>query len=129
MSIIDTLITDRGAGSFYNSSDLNRVGQAVEWLADRLFALGYQIKVTPETDWTENSIPTASQMTHYLDDLRKIRETLTQPPDTPTAPQSMDGLTYEKANDIETILSVTNLLIEWMVSNFLYTGELFAGEV
>jgi hypothetical protein len=68
-------------------------------------------------------------MAHYLDDLQTIRETLTQPPSTPAAPATMNGLDYSKANDIETILSVTNALMEWMVSVFFYTGDLFAGEV
>lgn len=129
MSVIDTLITDRGPSTFYNSTDLNRVGQAMDWLADKLFELGYQIIVTPNVSWARTSIPVASQMAHYLDDLRKIRETLTQPSSTPEVPSTMNGLTYSKANDIETILSVTNALIEWMVSVFFYTGDLFAGEV
>ena len=94
MSVIDTLITNRGPGTFYNASDLNRVGEASRYLAGELFARGYEIRVSPKTDWVEADIPLASQMAHYLDDLRSIRETLTQPPSTPALPESMAGLTY-----------------------------------
>lgn len=129
MSIIDELITNRGSGAFYNASDLNRVGEAMDWLADQLFALGYQCLVSPKTDWTKYDIPLALQMDHYLEDLRTIRGTLTLPDGTPNAPDTMNGLTYTGANNIETILSVTNALMEWMVSIFYYTGDLYAGEV
>lgn len=129
MSIIDELITNRGSGTFYNASDLNRVGEAVDWLADQLFALGYQCLVSPKTDWTKYDIPIASQMEHYLNDLRTIQKTLTLPNATPDAPDTMNGLTYTAANDIETILSVTNTLMEWMVSVFGYAGDLYAREV
>ena len=129
MSVIDTLITDREAGSFYNASDLNRVGQAIQYLADELFAKGYEIHVSPKTNWAEADIPLSSQMTHYLEDLRKIRAVLTQPSTTPSAPADMEQLTYTEANDIESILSITNTLMEWMDSAYFYTGDLFAGEV
>lgn len=129
MSVIDTLITDRGPGTFYNASDLNRVGEAIRYLADELFARGYEIRVLPETDWAESDIPLSSQMAHYLDDLRSIRETLTQPPTTPSLPESMAGLTYTGANDIESILRITDELMQWMDSAYFYAGDLFAGEV
>ena len=77
VSIIDELITNRGSGAFYNASDLNRVGEAMDWLADQLFTLGYQCLVSPKTDWTKYDIPLASQMDHYLEDLRTIRDALT----------------------------------------------------
>mgnify|MGYP003240675422 CR=1 FL=1 len=40
MSIIDTLVTDR-TGGYYNAADLNRVGAALRYVADRLAAAGY----------------------------------------------------------------------------------------
>lgn len=129
MSVIDTLITDRGPGTFYNASDLNRVGEAIRYLADELFARGYEIRVSPKTDWAECDIPLASQMAQYIEDLRKIRETLTQPPTTPLLPESMAGLTYTGANDIESILCITDELMQWMDSAYFYAGDLFAGEV
>ena len=129
MSVIDTLITDRDINTFYNASDLNRVGEAIQYIADKIYALGYEIHVSPKTNWVEADIPLSDQMTHYLEDLRTIRAVLTQPQRTPPVPSDMERLLYTEANDIETILSITDSLIEWMVSIFYFTGDLFAGEV
>ena len=128
MSVIDTLITNRGPGTFYNASDLNRVGEVIRYLADELFARGYEIRVSPKTDWTESDIPLASQMAHYLDDLSSIRAVLTQPPSAPALPETMAGLTYGTANDIESILRIMDELMQWMDSIYFYAGDLNAGE-
>lgn len=129
MSVIDTLITDRDINTFYNASDLNRVGEAIQYIADKIYALGYEIHVSPKTNWVEADIPLPNQMAHYLEDLRTIRAVLSQPQRTPPVPPDMEKLMYTEANDIETILSITDSLIEWMVSIFFFTGDLFAGEV
>ena len=129
MSVIDTLITDRDINTFYNASDLNRVGEAIQYIADKIYALGYEIHVSPKTNWVEADIPLPNQMTHYLEDLRTIRAVLAQPQRTPPVPPDMEQFLYTEANDIETMLSITDSLIEWMVSIFFFTGDLFAGEV
>ena len=41
----------------------------------------------------------------------------------------MERLDYSEANDIESILLITDTLMRWMDSIYFYTGELFAGEV
>ena len=86
MSVIDTLITDRDINSFYNASDLNRVGEAIQYIADKIYALGYEIHVSPKTNWVEADIPLPNQMAHYLEDLRTIRAVLSQPQRTPPVP-------------------------------------------
>ena len=43
MSIIDTLITNRTRGDYYNITDLNRVGQAMRYVAARLRACGFDV--------------------------------------------------------------------------------------
>lgn len=129
MSVIDTLITDRGPNTFYNASDLNRVGQAIQYLCNELYSRGYEVHVSPKTNWVEADIPLSSQMEHYLEDLRTIRAVLTQPSTTPVAPVDMEQLTYMEANDIESILFITNKLMEWMDSALYYSGDLYAGEV
>ena len=49
--------TDKG---FYNASDLNRVGAAVEYIAGRFAALGYDCPVTVKKDWLTSGAPTAA---------------------------------------------------------------------
>ena len=159
MSIIDTLITNRTQGDVdtlrgfldtpfvgwsaemiaefnaaamkgaYNYTDLNRVGNAVTYVAGRLEDAGYYVPVSPKIDWIESDIPTESSMVRYLDDVETIRNTLTVLPDTPEVPEDMAGLTYEEANDIERILLAVDALITNMINAYFYSNEINCGEV
>lgn len=126
---LSTLITDRGAGTYYNAADLNRVGNAVQYIARRIAKQGYAITVQPKTDWTEADIPTPAQMQQYLADIGAIRGALAVPLATPETPASMAGLTYTDANSIEQILLDVDALITKLISAYYYSGELIAGEV
>jgi len=133
MSVIDTLVTDRteadvsryselrdkgwaemttaekaewvaGMKGAYNASDLNRVASAMAYLSQRFASAGYSVPISSPTDWANGDIPTKGDMDTYLDDLRRIRAALAVMDTTPSAPGSMDYLTWAKANDIEKIL-------------------------
>ena len=158
MSVVDTLITDRteadvsryreltgkgwaemttseksewmaGMKGAYNASDLNRVASAMSYLSQRFASAGYSVPISSPTDWANGDIPTKSDMDTYLDDLRRIRAALAVMDTTPTAPASMDYLTWAKANDIEKILvDVDDALGRLLLSPF-YSGEIYSGEV
>jgi hypothetical protein len=100
VSIIDTLITDR-TGGYYNATDLNRVGGAVQYLADLLASHGYAVSVSPKTDWAIADIPTPAQMAAYLADVEAIKDKFYG---TAPLPGAMDDLTAEGANNIERLL-------------------------
>ncbi len=127
MSIIDTLIIDRTDGA-YNATDLNRVGEAVAYVAARLTAAGYSVPVLPKTDWTITDIPTITQMTRYISDVAIIRAALAVKPTTPPVPPDMDDLTAEEANDIERILQDVDELITKMVAAYRHAGTFCAGQ-
>lgn len=123
-----TLVTDRGAGTYYNASDLNRVGAAVQYVAERFAAQGYAVAVSPKTDWLASDIPTASELETYRQNIAALRALLAVMPTTPEAPDSMAGLTYTEANDIEQILLdldtlLTNAALAWYQSGDIYAGE------
>lgn len=134
MSVIDTLVTDRteadvsryselrdkgwaemttaekaewvaGMKGAYNASDLNRVASAMAYLSQRFASAGYSVPISSPTDWANGDIPTKGDLDTYLDDLRRIRAALAVMDTTPSAPGSMDYLTWAKANDIEKILA------------------------
>lgn len=126
---LSTLITDRGAGTYYNAADLNRVGNAVQYIARRIAKQGYAITVRPKTDWTEADIPTLAQMQRYLADISTIRAALAVMPSTPDAPTSMSGLTYTDANAIEQILLDVDALLTNASLAWYQSGEVYAGEV
>lgn len=122
----------RGA---YNATDLNRVGEAVAFIAnlmtalpdelaayrqekgvadDTIFRVPYDastIIVTAKQDWSIFDLPTQSQVAAFLADLRTLQMQLALPPDTPSVPTSLDSLTYIIANEIELLL--------WVISQTL----------
>ena len=118
--------TDKG---FYNASDLNRVGAAVEYIAGRFAALGYACPVTVKKDWLTSDAPTASQLETYRQNIVTLRGRIAVMASTPEAPASMAGLNYVKANDIEQILLDLDALIDKLIKSWYFTGEVYAGEV
>nr|DAW49195.1 MAG TPA: hypothetical protein [Caudoviricetes sp.] len=118
--------TDKG---FYNASDLNRVGAAVQYVAERFAAQGYAVEVSPKTDWLASDIPTASELETYRQNIAALRALLAVMPTTPEAPDSMAGLTYTEANDIERILLDLDALLTNAALAWYQSGEIYAGEV
>lgn len=118
--------TDKG---FYNATDLNRVEAAVEYIAGRFTALGYDCPVTVKKDWLTSDAPTQRQMETYRQNIVTLRALLAVMPTTPKAPDSMAGLTYTEANSIEQILLDLDALLTNAAAAWYQSGELFAGEV
>ncbi len=158
MSVIDTLITDRAQSDVdrvlalidkgsadmtsaersefatymkgaYNASDLNRVGNAISYLATLISGYGYAVSVNPKTDWANTDIPTTEQMTAYLDDVAAIRAAIAQLPNTPQAPSDAENLTFAEANAIEQIMVDVEIVINRMVNSFVYSGQTYSGVV
>ena len=136
-TILCTLVFDRTAADLaagnpkgrYNAADLNRVGAAVAYLAGLLQAIGYDLTVSPRTDWAETDIPRRSEMNGYIGDLHALKAIPTLPTIPPEIPESMDRLTIDGANAIERYLYNLGVVEASICENYLYAGELFAGEV
>lgn len=166
MSIIDTLITDRtqsdvtrwrtlhdkgwagmtadekaewsaGVKGAYNATDLNRVGEAIEYIADLFGGFGFPMAITPKTDWAIKDIPTSQDLEDYLSNVVAIRSMMSNIPVYPSgwqappeSPETIQHLTYEQANDIERILTDINDLLVWVSNNllWLFAGDVYAGE-
>ena len=118
-----------GLKGAYNAADLNRVGDAVVHIANRLRAAGNNIEVSPKTDWTREDIPSPAQMVHYLEQIQKVRDVLAVYQTTPAVPADMEDLTHGEANDIEKILVDIDQLITNMIAAYYYSGELYGGDV
>lgn len=158
MSVIDTLTTDRaftdvelardmsrrgwaqltaaektawlaGLKGAYNAADLNRVEQAVNYVAGRLNAAGYPVTVSTPRGWAESDIPTKAQLDAYLADVAALRAVLPVPTGTPETPEDMDKLTYTEANDIESIILIVDTLLDNMMQSWFCSGDLYSGEV
>lgn len=113
----------------YNAADLNRVGAAMLYVADRFNSFGYVVDVSLKTDWMETDTPTVSDMEHYLSTLSVLRGAMAVMRSTPEVPADMDLLTYIEANDIEKILEDIDTLLTNATQAWFYSGEMFSGEV
>lgn len=145
MSIMDTLITDRTQSDVdarndkgtYNASDLNRVGHAMNYLADRLKSEGYDPHISPKTGWKDDEWVDSSAQSVYLNDLYELRKQFSMMESTPEVPPRLlatgintnDGLTYTWANDIEKILEDVDYLLTKSIQSRFFSGDLFSGEV
>lgn len=158
MSVIDTLITDRtdaditaflavreriknrtataadwtaylaDSKAAYNASDLNRVGNALNYVCGRLNANGFDLSVSAKTDWEETDIPTVAQMLTYKEHIESVRSAVSYPAGAPTVPD-MNGLNYAGANNIENILLLADSLIDKLIQTFIHSGTTFSGIV
>lgn len=131
-----TLITDRtledvaarNEKGSYNATDLNRVGAAVKYIAERFSGYGYAVSVSPKADWSESDTPTASQMETYRGNIASLRAVIAVMAATPETPETMRALNYVKANNIERILQDLDTLITNMEQAWFFSGNLYAGE-
>ena len=139
------LVTDRTAADVnagnakgtYTAEDLNRVGAAMNYVADRLRAAGYDPHISPKTDWkNEDWVDQAAQAV-YLGDLAELRKQFSMMKSTPEVPPRIlatgintnDGLTHTWANDIEKILEDGDELLTKSTQPIFFSGDLFSGEV
>lgn len=126
MNILDTLITDRTDGATYNVSDFLRVTEAVEYVAVRLRSCGYEVPVFPKKDWDRDTRPTLSVMKKYVDDIEKLRETLSAfaaTPETPRFSEEKDYMTVQEANNIEKILLDVEAVIKLVIASYRRCGQ------
>lgn len=117
-----------GLKGWYDYRDLNRVGGAMRYLYDRLKSVVGDLRITPRTDWTLPEIPNYGAVMEYLNNLRTLRNSITVTEDAPEVPSGI-LLNYEEANDIEKILELLDVLISKIEQAYLYSGEIYAGEV
>ena len=113
----------------YNYTDLNRVEDAVVYVAGRLRERGYRVDITAGKTWTMTTLPTLSDMNAYLNNIKAIRSAFATLSTTPPAPSTIKGFTYKEANAIEQILIDVDQLLENMMSAWFFSGDLFSGEV
>ena len=141
---LSTLITDRtradviagNAKGTYTASDLNRVGEAMNYVADRLRKAGYDPHISPKTDWKDDDWVNPAAQSVYLGDLMELRKQITMLESTPQVPprilattiNSGDGLTYEWANDIEQIILDLDDDLNRLQLSFWLCGEIYCGE-
>ena len=110
---------------FSGYMDEIRVSNIVRWESD-FTPSDSPYKVEPDSpelgtyEWSKVEEPTRTQMEQYLENVQKIRSSLSAFKSTPLTPDSMRFFNYAKANDIEKIL----IDVEVMLTNTLKTVDL-----
>lgn len=130
MSILDTLITNRVPGAAYGWTDMNRVAEAMEYVASRLNSCGYNVNVAPRR-FTREDLPTEAVFEEYMAQLQQLRDAITLIVTTPPVPgvsRSRPYMTVQEANDIEKILLDIDALLSIMATTFIPCGGALCGE-
>lgn len=125
---LDPLITDRTTQDvttgtkkgFYNVSDVQRVNSYIEYLSD---VLGLNLTVTGVS---LGQALTRAQMDAILNNINAIRAAWYVADDTPITPIAVNW-DYQKANDIEKILSALDEFYQSVQIDKLYSGTFRAG--
>lgn len=110
----------------YNYTDMNRVGQAVQYLAEVLHGYGYAAAVSVKTDWEEGSSPTKSERAQYLANVLTVYSALLTDP---ALPETMEKLDTDGANQIEQALAAVQSAVQRMELTWFFCAEVFCGEV
>lgn len=114
----------------YNASDLNRVGAAMVYIAERISSMGYAVEgIAPKLYWMDTDVVTQGDMSSYLSNIAALQAVLPLPDETPIAPSDMAGLTFTEANNIEQILAIINTMLTNISLAYMYAGELYGGEI
>ena len=115
----------------YNASDLNRVGIALNYLREAL-ADEWHISrnaFVAKTDWVATDIPTARDLSDYLDYISQIRGATKHFSSTPSVPADTGTLNYSSANDIEKILLASERMLHNIRQAWFFSDDLYCGEV
>ena len=113
----------------YNHTDMNRVESAVKHLSERLTADGYIFHPEVKTSWVVRDKPLRADMERYFRNVKTLRGLLSVYDTTPDAPSTAKKLNYQMANDLEKIIVDVNDLTDKMEQAWLYSDDIFMGEV
>lgn len=109
----------------YNYTDLNRIEEWCTHLSNILTNYNYPISIVTKTNWNMSDFPTTSEMGRIrsnVDALKKAYFSFTQ------IPVNLEYMTWQKANDIEKILSEIDTIIKNMEQVFIYSGVPRSGQ-
>lgn len=121
-------VDNKTSKGYHNYTDLNRIEEWCKYLADLLTSYGYPVHITAKTDWAISDMRYASEMERIRQNVGKIKEVYYSLATTPPVPDTLNKITWQKANHIEKILADIDLLIKNMEQVFIYTGVSNCGQ-
>lgn len=113
----------------YTYRDMNRVEDAVHYVATRLKEYGYLHTLLPVRQWTVADKPNLEDFERYFGNIATIRGAISVWVTTPEVPNSAVGFDVNKANALEQILVDVDQLLNYMKDAWFFSGDLYLGEV
>lgn len=113
----------------YTYRDLNRVEDAVQYVAERLHEFGYLPVVPHIQSWSVEDKPNEQDFIRYFGNVAKLRNAITVWSSTPAAPNSVNGFDVDKANALEQILVDVDQILNHIQASWFYSDDLYSGEV
>lgn len=113
----------------YTYRDLNRVEEAVLYVAERLKENGYLVDIPVTRSWMTADKPNAKDFERYLSNVALIRNAIPVWANTPDAPTDMNGFDINKANALERILADVDRILNNIRDSWFYLGDLYLAEV
>lgn len=110
-----------------NAEFYNRLEQWTTYLAAQLRSYGYSVTVQTRT-WTRTDYPTRGEVDRIRRNVDALQAGFYSLPDWREIVYN-NTLGYEQANALEWDLHTIYVWLERMVAAFVYTGEIYAGEV
>ena len=110
----------------YNYTDLNRIEEWCEYIAQQLNLYHYYVEIETKTDWTMEDFPTKAEMKRIRDNVELLKEAFIA---FTAVPDDLEKMTFEKANNLEKVIYELKTLINNMIESFYYSGEIYSGEV
>ena len=124
---MDDLIWNHSKYEPWNASDFNRLETWTTYLAAQLRSYGYSVTVQTRT-WTRTDYPTRGEVDRIRRNVDALQAGFYSLPDWREIVYN-NTLGYEQANALEWDLHTIYVWLERMVAAFVYTGEIYAGEV
>lgn len=113
----------------YNYTDLNRVEEAVAYVAERLGAYGYISYQPFVRQWSSEDIPNSTDLARYFGNVAMLRRAVSVWASTPAAPSGVDGFGANEANALEQILLDVDLVLTRISQAWFYSNDLYSAEV
>lgn len=111
----------------YNCTDINRVGEACNYIRDMFAEYGYAVPDALRVDWAENDLPKYSDMMQYIRVIRALSDIVVYMPQVPELPFSMAKFDFIKANNIEEALLRLGRIAENIPATWFECGQIESG--
>lgn len=119
---------DWTVGDYLNADDMNRIEGNVAVLRDLLLMYGYSVPITSRQEWVREDFPTRSEVDRIRANIDALQTGFYTLPDWREITYN-NTLDFNQANAWEYDLNTIDVWLGRMVAAFMYSNEIYGGEV